>query len=112
MILTLRLRKQDLSQSVEMSVGRSKLLLRYLDLAPQTQRLLHEDYHHHQRSQEKSKEKPVHKRWLHYDKPTPNNVRERNIAVTSYYNQQTIDIAAEKPSVREGVIEKRKSVLN
>ena len=40
------------------------------------------------------------KRWLHYDKPTPNSVRERNIAVTSYYNQQTIDLAAEKPSVR------------
>ena len=44
------------------------------------------------------------KRWLHYDKPTggtsSSSVRERNIAVTSYYNQQTIDIAAEKPSVR------------
>ena len=41
------------------------------------------------------------KRWLHYDKPTSSSsVRERNMAVTSYYNQQTIDIAAEKPSVR------------
>ena len=28
------------------------------------------------------------------------SVREQNTAVTSYYNQQTIDIAAEKPSVR------------
>ena len=44
------------------------------------------------------------KRWLHYDKPiggtSSTSVRERNMAVTSYYNQQTIDIAAEKPSVR------------
>ena len=44
------------------------------------------------------------KRWLHYDKPSgltsSSSVRERNMAVTSYYNQQTIDIAAEKPSVR------------
>ena len=50
------------------------------------------------------------KRWLHYaqhttsytsrtmlDKPpTPASVRERNTAVTSYYNQQTIDTASLK----------------
>ena len=48
----------------------------------------------------KERVKGGNKRWLHYDKPTPNSVRERNIAVTSYYNQQTIDIAAERPSVR------------
>ena len=38
-------------------------------------------------------------RWLHYNvtsKPTPANVRERNIAVTSYYNQTAIDSAIEK----------------
>jgi hypothetical protein len=38
-------------------------------------------------------------RWLHYNitsKPTPTNIRERNIAVTSYYNQTAIDVAAEK----------------
>ena len=28
------------------------------------------------------------------------SVREQNTAVTSHYNQQTIDIAAEKPRVR------------
>ena len=43
------------------------------------------------------------KRWLHYNseaKPTPNNVRERNTTVTSYYNQTAIDNAAAKQSVR------------
>jgi len=48
------------------------------------------------------------KRWLHctsinyIDKHTSNTVsrRERNIAVTSYYNQSSIDVAAAKPSVR------------
>merc|ERR1719290_116966 len=45
-------------------------------------------------------------RWLHYtvrartDKLTPPNIRERNTAVTSYYNQTTIDQAAARPSVR------------
>ena len=42
-------------------------------------------------------------RWLHYNvtsKPTPANVRERNIAVTSYYNQTAIDSAIEKVSPR------------
>jgi len=33
-------------------------------------------------------------------KPTPATIRERNITVTSYYNQQAIDRAAAKPSVR------------
>jgi len=33
-------------------------------------------------------------------KPTPASIRERNITVTSYYNQQAIDRAAAKPSVR------------
>jgi len=45
------------------------------------------------------------KRWLHYssgrpDKPTAASIRERNTAVTSFYNQTTIDQAAAKPSVR------------
>lgn len=46
------------------------------------------------------------RRWLHNttrsqaDKPTSVNSRERNTAVTSYYNQTTIDQAAAKPSVR------------
>eukprot|EP00092_Neocalanus_flemingeri_P011906 GFUD01012838.1.p1 GENE.GFUD01012838.1~~GFUD01012838.1.p1 ORF type:complete len:458 (+),score=114.33 GFUD01012838.1:79-1452(+) len=47
------------------------------------------------------------KRWLHYttirtklDKPTPSSIRERNNAVTSYYNQQTIDKVSQQPSVR------------
>lgn len=35
-----------------------------------------------------------------YVKPTPANIRERNTTVTSYYNQQSIDKAASKPSVR------------
>ena len=42
------------------------------------------------------------KRWLHYNitsKPTPANIRERNIAVTSYYNQTAIDHAIEKVHV-------------
>jgi hypothetical protein len=51
------------------------------------------------------------KRWLHYNvtsKPTPANVRERNIAVTSYYNQTAIDTASEKvsppdPAFRSGL---------
>lgn len=34
------------------------------------------------------------------DVPTPANMRERNTTVTSYYNQQAIDCAALKPSVR------------
>jgi len=33
-------------------------------------------------------------------KPTPASIRERNITVTSYYNQQAVDRAAAKPSVR------------
>merc|ERR1712029_201 len=33
-------------------------------------------------------------------KPTSASIRERNITVTSYYNQQAIDRAAAKPSVR------------
>jgi len=46
------------------------------------------------------------KRWLHYtprthgDKQTTVSVRERNKAVTSYYNQQSIDIESQKNSVR------------
>eukprot|EP00090_Calanus_glacialis_P029236 TRINITY_DN4692_c0_g1_i1.p1 TRINITY_DN4692_c0_g1~~TRINITY_DN4692_c0_g1_i1.p1 ORF type:complete len:453 (-),score=153.19 TRINITY_DN4692_c0_g1_i1:116-1474(-) len=46
------------------------------------------------------------KRWLHYtprtnvDKQTPTSIRERNTAVTSYYNQQSIDIASQKNSIR------------
>jgi len=46
------------------------------------------------------------KRWLHYtprsngEKQASPSVRERNIAVTSYYNQQSIDTASLKPSVR------------
>ena len=39
------------------------------------------------------------KRWLHYnqqDKPTAASIRERNITVSSYYNQTAIDSAAEK----------------
>jgi len=84
----------------------SRLLLKHLEifLSPQHQacRHVHEDYNR-QDSKSKSKQNNGNgKRWLSYekDKPTPNSVRERNIAVTSYYNQQTIDIAAEKPSVR------------
>ena len=44
------------------------------------------------------------KRWLHYStklgKPTTTSIRERNAAVTSYYNQHKIDIASQKPSIR------------
>eukprot|EP00095_Tigriopus_kingsejongensis_P002600 maker-scaffold632_size121914-snap-gene-0.19 protein:Tk02600 transcript:maker-scaffold632_size121914-snap-gene-0.19-mRNA-1 annotation:"3-methyl-2-oxobutanoate dehydrogenase mitochondrial" len=43
------------------------------------------------------------KRWLNYNqtsKPTPASIRERNITVTSYYNQTAIDKAAAKTSVR------------
>jgi len=46
------------------------------------------------------------KRWLHYtpktnvDKQTPVSLRERNKAVTSYYNQQSIDIESQKNSIR------------
>ena len=39
------------------------------------------------------------KRWLHYNqtsKPTAASIRERNITVTSYYNQTAIDRSAEK----------------
>ncbi len=46
------------------------------------------------------------KRWLNYDvtssKPTPASVRERNIAVTSYYNQTGIDSAIEKVNLCDG----------
>ena len=45
--------------------------------------------------------KPGGKRWLHYnqhDKPTASSIRERNITVSSYYNQTAIDKAAEKVS--------------
>jgi len=68
----------------------------------QPARSLHEDFTRTAETQPRRAAKEQHgtKRWLHYDKPTPNSVRERNIAVTSYYNQQTIDLAAEKPSVR------------
>jgi len=95
---------------------KTKLLTQYLELFkhPQIQisRHIHDDYSHSRqdtkKKQSNTKEKYMSngsnngngKRWLHYDKPTPNSVRERNIAVTSYYNQQTIDIAAAKPSVR------------
>lgn len=45
------------------------------------------------------------KRWLHYQPNSDSDdslsaVRERNKAVSSYYNQHSIDIAAAKPSVR------------
>jgi len=46
------------------------------------------------------------KRCLHYtprtqgDKQTPVSLRERNKAVTSYYNQQSIDIESQKNSIR------------
>jgi len=85
---------------------RSSVLLRPLEVltSPVTSiaqvRSLHEDY----REQAKESGSRSNKRWLHYDKPiagtSSSSVRERNLAVTSYYNQQTIDIAAEKPSVR------------
>jgi hypothetical protein len=48
------------------------------------------------------------KRWLHYNitsKPTPANIRERNIAVTSYYNQTAIDHAIEKVKVSSSFFE-------
>merc|ERR1719499_2949539 len=46
------------------------------------------------------------KRWLHYssgrpDKPTAASIRERNTAVTSYYNQTTIDQAKKKNNYNE-----------
>jgi len=46
------------------------------------------------------------KRWLSFQEGGGNadlnslSIRERNKAVSSYYNQQSIDVAAEKPSVR------------
>jgi hypothetical protein len=52
------------------------------------------------RDEETSRYRHSGKRWLHYNvtssKPTPANIRERNIAVTSYYNQTAIDSAVEK----------------
>ena len=48
----------------------------------------HKDKNHHNN-----------KRWLHYNqtsKPTPSNIRERNTTVTSYYNQTSIDKAAQE----------------
>merc|ERR1711936_1139196 len=35
-----------------------------------------------------------------FDNQTPSSIRERKTAVTSYYNQQSIDLASQKPSVR------------
>ena len=43
------------------------------------------------------------KRWLTYNhtsKPTPQSIRERNITVTSYYNQTAIDEACQQNSIR------------
>ncbi len=43
------------------------------------------------------------KRWLTYNhtsKPTPESVRERNITVSSYYNQTAIDEASQQNSIR------------
>ena len=70
-----------------------------------SQRYIHDDRRRQESASNSSKDKPSYKagngkRWLHYDKPTPSSIRERNLAVTSYYNQQTIDLAAAKPSVR------------
>lgn len=43
------------------------------------------------------------KRWLTYNhtsKPTPQSIRERNITVSSYYNQTAIDEACQQNSIR------------
>ena len=56
-----------------------------------------------QRASQQQRHRVSGKRWLNYDvtssKPTPANVRERNIAVTSYYNQTGIDSAIEKVEI-------------
>jgi len=70
-----------------------------------SQRHIHDDRRRQESTTKAIKDKPSYKagngkRWLHYDKPSPSSIRERNTAVTSYYNQQTIDLAAAKPSVR------------
>lgn len=95
-------------------------ILRTLDLLlPQTQRCYLQKYqlfHNNGTDSSKTNNKmtetsqqrgvPGGRRWLHYtartkfDKTDLTSVRERNTAVTSFYNQQTIDIASKKPSVR------------
>jgi hypothetical protein len=55
---------------------------------------------------EKSSSSRNAKRWLHYNsasttssKPTPASIRERNITVSSYYNQTAIDQERDSPRV-------------
>ena len=87
------------------NLQKSRLVFRNLELQLRSQRYIHDDRLRQETATKTIKDKPSYKagngkRWLHYDKPTPISIRERNLAVTSYYNQQTIDLAAAKPSVR------------
>ena len=88
------------------NLQKSRLVFRNLELQLRSQqRCIHDDRRRQEPASSSAKDRPLYKanngkRWLHYDKPTPSSIRERNIAVTSYYNQQTIDLAAAKPSVR------------
>ena len=54
-------------------------------------------------AREAKEEHGSNKRWLTYNhtsKPTPQSIRERNITVTSYYNQTAIDEACQQNSIR------------
>ena len=87
------------------NLQKSRLVFRNLELKLISQRHIHDDRRRQESTTKAIKDKPSYKagngkRWLHYDKPSPSSIRERNTAVTSYYNQQTIDLAAAKPSVR------------
>ena len=87
---------------------KSGFVLRNLDRQLKLRRCIHDDRRRQdsvKNSSSKDTPSPSYKtgngkRWLHYDKPSPASIRERNTAVTSYYNQQTIDVAAAKPSIR------------
>ena len=85
---------------------KSVFLLRTIERQIIVQRCIHDDRRRQDSSKNSNTEPPSSykagngKRWLHYDKPSPSSLRERNTAVTSYYHQQTIDLAAAKPSIR------------
>merc|ERR1719210_2968123 len=85
---------------------KSVFLLRTIERQIIVQRCIHDDRRRQDSSKNSNTEPPSSykagngKRWLHYDKPSPSSLRERNPAVTSYYHQQTIDLAAAKPSIR------------
>ena len=55
------------------------------------------------KAERRDQEHGSNKRWLTYNhtsKPTPQSIRERNITVSSYYNQTAIDEACQQNSIR------------